>query len=203
MNDRSQPSTTAGVHHDGSSALLVIDMQLVAFDGTVTPPIVDGTRLLESVSTLIDGCRSKGTHIIYLQTSATAGNAYARDVHGWEIHPRISPHGEDRVVIKQNSSGFDGTTLLEALTGLGIGTVLVCGIWSEHCVANTCLDALRSGFLTVVAGDGHGTVAATVDEARRVVCQQNHRLKEAGASICTVSELMNKAEVSLRATAGR
>jgi len=164
-------------------------MQLVAFDGKVTPPITDGSRLLASVSKLIESCRKHEIPIVYLQTSAAAGRPYAMDVHGWEIHPQISPDDEDHVVTKRNASGFSGTDLHHVLKSLGVDTVLVCGIWSEHCVAKTCIDAIRSGYRVVVIGDGHGTVASNVEEARRTACQQNRRLKEAGASICTVSEL--------------
>ena len=70
-----------------SYALLVIDMQLVAFDGKITLPIVDGSRLLDRVSTLVDVCRVEEIPIIYLQTCALSGQPYARDAHGWEIHP--------------------------------------------------------------------------------------------------------------------
>lgn len=175
------------------SALLVIDMQLVAFDGTVTPPIVDGAQLLESVARLIDACRRKKTRVVYLQTSAAPGQPYATDVHGWEIHPRISPRGGDHVMTKRSSSGFDGTNLAGVLRGPGVEEVLVCGIWSEHCVANTAIDAIQLGFRVVVVGDGHGTVAPTVGEARRTVDEQNRRLREAGASLSLVSELLNRA----------
>ncbi len=176
-----------------ASALLVIDMQLVAFDGAVTPPIVDGAQLLESVARLIDGCRKHGIAVVYVQTSAAPGQPYAADVHGWEIHPRISPRGGDPVVAKRASSAFDGTSLTRVLRGPGIEELLVCGIWSEHCVANTTIDAVQLGFRVVVVGDGHGTVASTVGEARRIVDEQNRRLSQAGASLSTVNELLNRA----------
>ena len=54
-------------------ALLVIDMQLVAFDGKITPPIAHGSQLLCKVSTLIENCRSEDIPVIYLQTCALSG----------------------------------------------------------------------------------------------------------------------------------
>lgn len=181
--------------NDGKSrsALLVIDMQLVAFDGVITPPIVDGTQLLESVARLIDGCRKHGIAVVYVQTSAAPGQPYATDVHGWEIHPRISPRAGDTVVTKQASSAFDGTNLADVLRGSDIEEILVCGIWSEHCVANTTVDAVQLGFRVIVVGDGHGTVTSTVGEASRIVDEQNRRLTQAGATLSTVSELLNQA----------
>ena len=72
-------------------ALLVIDMQLVAFDGKITPAIPNGGELLGTVLELIRSCRSARVPVVYVQTSALSGQPYAKDRHGWEIHPQIAP----------------------------------------------------------------------------------------------------------------
>lgn len=164
-------------------ALLVIDMQRVAFDGKVTPAIAGGQQLLRSVSRLIGLCRDDRIHIVYVQTCAVAGQPYARDVHGWEIHPRVAPHEGDHVVYKRHSSGFDGTDLENVLSELGVRTLLVCGIWSEFCVANTSIDARKLGFEVFVAADAHGTVAVDYEAAKETVAQQNWRLSECGMTV--------------------
>jgi hypothetical protein len=70
-----------------SYALRVIDMQLVAFGGKTTPPIIDGSQPLDKVSSLIDVCRAEDIPVIYLQKStqrlaliisALAGSAHER-----------------------------------------------------------------------------------------------------------------------------
>lgn len=164
-------------------ALLVIDMQLVAFDGKVTPAIADGQRLLDSVARLIGLCRNNKIHIIYVQTCAAAGQPYAKDVHGWEIDPQVAPHEGDHIVFKRNSSGFDGTDLQDVLNDLGVRMLLVCGIWSEFCVANTSMDAARLGFEVFVAADAHGTVAINGEAAKGTVAQQNRKMSEFGITV--------------------
>ena len=56
-----------------NEALLVIDTQLVAFDGEITPPVQNGSQLLDKVEALIATCRAANLQIIYLQTTARLG----------------------------------------------------------------------------------------------------------------------------------
>ena len=177
----------------GNAALLVIDMQEVAFDGRVTPPIVDGDSLLRTVARLIEGWRAANRPIVYVQTSAAPGQPYARDVHGWRIHPDVAPVGDDIVVTKRHSSGFDGTDLAGVLERLGVTGVITCGIWSQFCVANTSRDAAGLGLNVWVAADGHGTVAPTAAEAARIVSGTNAQLEHAGISALPVERLLSGA----------
>lgn len=181
---------------NSSHALLVIDMQLVAFDGEVIPPVSDGTRLLADVSKLVRLCRRQGMPIVYAQTSAAPGHPYARDVHGWEIHPRLEPQPDDRVVLKPRSSAFDDTDLADVLRDLGVTTIITCGVWSEFCVTNTSLDATRLGYRVLVAADAHGTVASSVAAARSVVERQNHRLSKQGLTVLTIDDLTRDLETT-------
>lgn len=170
-------------------ALLVIDMQLVAFDGKIIPPISNGTQLLKSVFKLATVCRQNNVHIIYVQTNAVSGQPYSEDVHGWAIHPRLAPQGGDHVISKRNSSGFDDTDLRVVLDQLGINTVITSGIWSEFCVANTSIDAAKFGFDVFVAADAHGTVSSSEEAANKIVDQQNDRLSEINISVMETNEL--------------
>lgn len=173
---------------ENKAALLVIDMQTVAFDGVMTPPITNGPGLLARVSKLIDICRRKGVEVIYIQTSAVSGRPYAKDVHGWEIHPLLTPHNHDTVVSKTNSSGFDGTDLVEVLDGLGIKSIITCGIWSEFCVTNTSLDASRLGYDVCLIADAHGTVADSDGASTELIAQQNAFLRRQQVSVLTITD---------------
>ena len=167
-------------------------MQLVAFDGHVTPPITNGARLLDNISKLIDICRTNTIQLVFIQTCAISGQPYAKDVHGWEIHPQLAPQAEDRIVYKQNSSGFENTNLKEVLDGLGVNTLIICGIWSEFCVVNTGMDAAELGFEVYVAADGHGTVSNDQKAVNDIVARQNDRLSQQDISVLTISELRRK-----------
>lgn len=172
-------------------ALLVIDMQLVAFDGKITPPINHASQLLDNVSELIRLCRRADIPIVYLQTCAYPGQPYAKDVHGWEIHPRLAPEPSDPVVFKVNSSGFDETSLHTCLQRLDVSKLIVCGNWSEYCVLATCRDALAEGYEVGLAADGHGTVSNTDAEADLVVASVNEQMRDE-------AEVFNNQEIRAR-----
>ena len=171
------------------SALLVIDMQRVAFDDKITPSITNGEQLLERVALFVSLCRREGIRIVYIQTCGVSGQPYAKDVHGWEIHPQLTPHSSDRIIYKQHSSGFDDTDLEEILHCIGINSLITCGIWSEHCVTKTSLDAMRRGFEVFVAADAHGTVADSEDGSNAIIAQQNSKLSKNGISVLPISDL--------------
>jgi|APSaa5957512535_1039671.scaffolds.fasta_scaffold29726_2 nicotinamidase-related amidase len=178
-------------------ALLVIDMQLVAFDGKITPPISNSEELLDNISNLIETCRQKNIPIVYLQTCAASGQPYAKDMHGWEIHPKLTPKESDSIVFKVQSNGFEDTNLNEVLTEIGAKKLISCGIWSEFCVTATSEAALELGYEVWVAGDGHSTVAASEDEATRVVAKQNQRLKELKAVVLNLESIAVKLSTAI------
>ncbi len=170
-------------------ALLIIDMQLVAFDGEITPPIQDGAMVLKNAGDLLIACRTAGLHIVYIQTRAASGQPYAEDVHGWAIHPSIAPEIDDTVVFKVNSDGFEDTELESVLNRLGVRDLITCGIWSEYCLARTSTTAIELGFNVRVAADAHGTVSDSQEAARAIVGQQNEILAKRNAIVSTTNEI--------------
>ncbi|MEO0424171.1 MAG: isochorismatase family cysteine hydrolase [Pseudomonadota bacterium] len=155
------------------SVLVVVDMQLVAFDGKITPPINRGQSVLDNTVRLLQVYRAAGAGILYLQTCAMPGRPYSKDQHGWELHPVLAVRDDEPVVYKLGSSGFEGTDLHTVLGEMGAQRLVVCGIWSQHCVANTAFDAAELGYAVCVAKDAHGTVDADDGAADAVVRAQN------------------------------
>ena len=173
-------------------ALLVIDMQLVAFDGKITPPYPDGSQLLDKLSDLIGICRGEEIPIVYIQTcNKFPGLPYSKEAHGWEIHERIAPQDEDVVVFKENSSGFDGTDLHKVLSDLGVEGLIMCGGWSEFCVASSVKDALSHSYQVCLAKDGHSTVSDDEEKGRAIIAEQNAALAELGATVVQNNELLD------------
>ncbi len=170
-------------------ALLVIDMQLVAFDGKITPPIVNGPQLLDNVAALIDTCRSNNIPVIFLQTCALSGQPYARDVHGWEIHPEVTPHTDEHILFKVGPSGFENPDLHKVLREIGASGVIICGIWSEGCVAFTCESAFELGYDVYLAADGHGTVRNTIEDAVAVISDQTEQIAQKKATVMEIKLL--------------
>jgi maleamate amidohydrolase len=59
------------------------------------------------------------------------------------------------ILRKRFASAFKGTHLHETLTGLGIDTLIVCGVSTSHCVYATCRDATDS-FRVIVPREAVG-----------------------------------------------
>jgi nicotinamidase-related amidase len=171
------------------TALLVIDMQLCAFDGQITSPICQGDELLVTVAELISSCRRQGLPIIFIQTCAISGQPYSKDSHGWEIHANLGKKSDDKVVYKVLSNAFEDTDLQDVLSALRVSSLITCGIWSEYCVANTSLAALSLAYEVYVVADAHGTVAGSDTEAMHTVATQNKMLASKGAHVARMSEL--------------
>ena len=171
-------------------ALLVIDMQQVAFDGKVTPPISSGNKLLYNISRLILGCRTACVPIIYAQTCAPSGRPYAKDVHGWVLHPDIAPLNDELVVFKVGPSAFETSILESTLSEQAITELIICGTWSEGCVSITAKGALKRGYAVSLVADGHGTVRDSEQKAEAVVAEQNAILQSRGAKVVDVDTVV-------------
>ncbi len=133
--------------------------------------------LVERLGRLIDGARSAGVPIVYVQMTtlpdrriespaqirfnmrlharATDGPLeYARDGSpGQEIVPEIAPRDGDLIVKKYRSSGFWGTNLDMLLRSNGIKSLVVTGCTTEGCVESTARDALFNDYYVVIPED--------------------------------------------------
>jgi len=182
------------------TALIVVDMQnaycspggyldLVGFDVSGTPPVIEETRRLA------DACRAAGMPVIYLQNGFSPdkreapgptapvwhkSNALrfmrenaAHDgkliTHGtWDhaIVEPLAPAPGDVVVPKSRYSGFAGTGLEQILASRRVRNVLVCGVATNVCVESTIRDAHHREYFPVMVTDctapaGEGQQEAT------------------------------------------
>jgi nicotinamidase-related amidase len=61
-----------------NSALVIIDVQLGAFESKAIPPIHNGTGLLATIRKLISRARTAGAPVIYVQHNGPAGHPLER-----------------------------------------------------------------------------------------------------------------------------
>lgn len=81
------------------------------------------------------------------------------------IDPRLDVRPEDPVIAKKGASAFHGTSLAALLAGLHTTTAVVCGATTSGCVRATAVDAVQSGFDTLVVPDACGDRAKGPHEA--------------------------------------
>ncbi len=70
-----------------------------------------------------------------------------------QIHPSVAPVEHEVVVTKTTDSALTGTNLRLLLHNMGVEHVVVCGIFTDQCVASTVRSLADESFNTVVIED--------------------------------------------------
>ncbi|MDQ0382654.1 isochorismatase family protein [Amycolatopsis thermophila] len=170
----------ATVPRGQSPALVVVDLTR----GFTEPGFPSGAELTAEVTAaaaLVAAARPRHVPVIYTAisyTPAEAGGdavAWLRKAPGMRalregseavaLDPRLDRRDGDHLVLKKGASAFHGTGLAALLTGLGADTVLVCGATTSGCVRATAVDAVQSGFNTLVVREACGDRARGPHEA--------------------------------------
>ncbi len=161
----------------GQTALIVVDVQT-----KLLPAVRQGELLTHNVLRLL-----KGAKLLGVPTFAT--QQYPQGL-GPTI-PELTPY-LDQTWDKRAFSIAECDELFAKLRDAGIFKVLVCGVETHVCVAQSVLDLLANGFRTFVAVDATSSrQAADAEIALR-------RLDSAGATLTTTeAALFELCETSL------
>ena len=171
------------------TALLVIDIQRGAFDGARCDPIDRPEALVTSALSLLNAARGSAIPIVFVQHCEGAGSPFEEgSVHG-EVHEALAPRPGEAVLRKHASSAFEGTMLARLLEDMNAHELVLCGLQSEFCVANTAKAALAQGFAVTIAQDGHGTWPWEGQSAEAIQQRVNTELAQAGARLSPVADL--------------
>jgi nicotinamidase-related amidase len=163
------------------TALLVIDVQRIAFDGILFPPIDRPEDLVSNARLLVDAAHDSGTPVIFVQHCEGVGQPFEVGMPRWEFHDKITPIAGDLIIRKYASSAFENTDLDAKLRALGVRDLVVCGLQSELCVSNTSKSALTLGFNVRVVSDGHSTWPSNGQSSKAIVERVNSELQSLGA----------------------
>jgi nicotinamidase-related amidase len=134
----------------------------------------DGEKLLTSFRErhagfmrAVERARADGVPIVYANDSFGVwdGDAprlvrQALEGRGGELVEGIAPAEGDAFVVKPRYSAFDHTPLVLVLRDLEVERLLLAGMSTEGCVAQTAIDARELGFKVSVLAEA----CATVDE---------------------------------------
>jgi nicotinamidase-related amidase len=118
---------------------------------------------------------------------------------GAEFHPNLKlPEGTFTVSkamdpLKESYTGFDGTTLDEALKEKSIKRVFVGGLATDYCVKNTVLDAIERGFETILLLDATRAINAKPDDADKAI----YAMVAKGAETATLTDFPKPTEIAV------
>jgi len=149
-----------------SKALLVIDIQNDYFPGGKYP-LWNADATLANIERAIIAAKAKGVPVILVQHVAQPERGIApffnRDSDGVKIHPRIlSAAANAPVVVKGFADAFVKTDLEQALDGLGVTDLLVCGMMTQNCVTHTAISKSAEKYRVSILPDCCTTVDAMI-----------------------------------------
>lgn len=136
-----------------ATAVLVVDLQHAFVIGPNAVPGADA--LMETVRALVDRARSEGVLVVHLQNDGGKGTPDEVGTPGWQLALASGP--DDVVIRKSRDDGFRGTDLEAVLQSHDVSRLVICGLMSEMCVAETAKTALELGFEVWLPHDGHAT----------------------------------------------
>ncbi|RSN54331.1 N-carbamoylsarcosine amidase [Amycolatopsis sp. WAC 04182] len=161
----------ASVPRGSRPALVVVDLTR-GFTESGFPSGADLTAEVTATAALVAEARRRDIPVIYTAISYTPAEAEG-DAVAWlrkapgmralregseavALDPRLERREGDHLILKKGASAFHGTSLAALLTSLGTDTVVICGATTSGCVRATAVDAVQSGFNTLVVREACG-----------------------------------------------
>ncbi|GII23426.1 isochorismatase family protein [Planosporangium mesophilum] len=144
-------------------AVLVVDFSY-GFTDPAYPTGADMSAQIDATRQLLDAARDKDVPVVFTTIAYDKGQLasveWLKKARGMaaleagsrlvEIDTRLSPREDEAIVVKTGASAFFGTPLASMLAGLRIDTLIVTGATTSGCVRASVVDAVQSGYPTLV-----------------------------------------------------
>jgi len=167
-------------------ALLVVDVQVDMF--YEDEAVFGAVELLENLHKVIEKARVSKTPVFFVRNSGGPGQPDEHGTPGWELHPEFYPQPGEFIFNKNHGNAFKETPLQAWLIELGVTHLVLCGLQSEYCIADTCQGALDLGYQVTVVADAHSTLDAGEKTAAEIIVEQNEKFAQI-AGIVLVEDL--------------
>lgn len=159
----------------GRAALLVIDVQRGFDDPSWGPrnnPDAEG-----KIAELLEAWRACGLPVFHVRhLSRDPASPLSAVGPGTGIKEEARPLPGEPMIEKSVNSAFIGTGLEALLKEQGIGSVVVAGLTTDHCVSTTARMADNLGFATHVVPDATATFDRTGPDGRSYAAAHIHEM---------------------------
>lgn len=176
--------------------LLLIDTQRGLDDPSYGHRSTPGCE--RNIARLLVAWRGAGRPVVHVRhLSVRASSPLRLGGPGVAFKPEAEPGAGEVVYDKSTNSAFIGTSLAEDLRALGIDTLVVAGLTTDHCVSSTARMAADLGFTVIVVSDACATHERLGHDGRMVAAEDMHRAALASLSGEFAAVLDTEAVLSL------
>lgn len=156
-----------------NAALILVDVQQ-AFDDTSWGQR-NNPEAEANIAVLLAGWRKTGRPVIHVHhRSARPDSLFYAENRGFKVKPEAEPISGEPIIHKDVNSSFIGTDLEQRLRGQDIGTLIICGITTDHCVSTTTRMAGNLGFEAYIISDATATFERIGPDGRHYTAEQMH-----------------------------
>jgi maleamate amidohydrolase len=163
--------TSLRLENPAQVAVLIVDLQ--EEQGPTGLAVENFSAVLDNAARIIAGARAAGSPVIHARyvrdlstvplrpfepvTADGSPTFSAAGTAGIAICAEVAPAAGERVFDKQALSCFSNPSLVPHLRSHGIESLIVCGVWTEACVALTVRDAIAEGLRVLLVKDACGS----------------------------------------------
>lgn len=181
-----------------NSALIIVDVQK-AFDNEKWGER-NNVNAEENISRILKKWRKMKWPVIFIQHKSDNPNSLFHPMNkGFAIKDIVRPLPEEVIITKKVNSCFIGTNLENYLRDHEIGTVVITGLTTPHCVSTTTRMSGNLGFKTYLISDATAAFGLKDQNGKYYDPETIHHvslatLHEEFATILTTDQLINKLE---------
>lgn len=175
-------------------ALVVIDVQRAFDEWEAAGQRRNNPQAVARIADLLAAFRAAGAPIFHIRHQGTRpGSSFFPDGTGYPVKEEARERDGEPVIVKRVNSAFIGTDLETRLRAAGIGTLVICGATTNHCVETTTRMAGNLGFDARLVRDATWTFDRTgpdgdVHSAEAIHAMTLANLNGEFARIVTASE---------------
>lgn len=160
-------------------ALLLIDVQRNMLEPPAPVPSAGSVR--DALEDLLARARQAGAFVVHVQNDGSPGDPDEPGTDGWQL---VFPAGDGELVVRKDQEDtFAAHPALAAdLAGRQVTEVVIAGMQSNYCVAESSRGALKQGLRAILASGAH----ATYDEnqpASAISAQVERELAAEGVTV--------------------
>jgi streptothricin hydrolase len=151
-------------------ALMLIDVQRNMLEAPT--PVPSAAPIRDALQDLLLGARQAGALVIHVQNDGSPGDPDEPGTDGWQL---VFPAASGELIVRKDQPDtFAADPALAAeLAAQEITEVVIAGMQSNYCVAESSRGALKQGLQAVLASGAHATYDE--DEPASVISAQIER----------------------------